>query len=292
MTTRSDQQKQQQPGVSIAAAAAAKSHKVLDEYAAQLKMPPFASSATVPTKRSAILEFGAANGLFVEMALAEVAAEKGLLPEAEAKISDRLAALEQQIAAVTKAATAAADAVEVVKKESAVGMARLEAKMDSLQQKVAEQLAEQQDVPAQQALANQGVCWTGVQDSAAVKEGGEALLATLRSAFAAHDIDASCITSARPMLSAKHSDKPTPIIFECQDADAKQALLRAVREKGVKHLQVSARLTRWQQQRRAAFKSVVTELKEKREAFRFYKGHVLQRLQAGKWADVPVPTAH
>ncbi|KAL4421645.1 hypothetical protein ABPG75_010936 [Micractinium tetrahymenae] len=72
----------------------------------------------------------------------------------------------------------------------------------------------------------------------------------------------------------------------CASLAAKVALLRAARAAGG-DLRVAARLTRWQQQQRAAFKPQLEQLKAEGTTVRFWRGHILQRQAPdGGWVTV------
>ena len=56
-------------------------------------------------------------------------------------------------------------------------------------------------------------------------------------------------------------------------------------------LQLAARLTRWQQERKKALMPQLQRLKEQGAEVRLYRGHVLQKKEGSKWVDVPLVAA-
>jgi len=99
---------------------------------------------------------------------------------------------------------------------------------------------------------------------------------------------ANCIHSALVLRKREGSDSPPPIVLKCSSLQDKIGLLRAARESSSpqQNLQITARLTQWQQEQRKAQLPTLRALKEKGVAARFFSGHVLQKKVGGAWVSV------
>ncbi|KAL4430772.1 hypothetical protein ABPG75_006028 [Micractinium tetrahymenae] len=148
------------------------------------------------------------------------------------------------------------------------------------------ELEEARDASEQQKMEAEAAVFAapGLAEMESQRCDEAALLATARS-LAPPGFDASQINGAF-LLRKPSNDKPAPLVIRCASLAAKVALLRAARAAGG-DLRVAARLTRWQQQQRAAFKPQLEQLKAEGTTVRFWRGHILQRQAPdGGWVAV------
>ena len=223
-------------------------------------------------------------------------AEAGLSLQAieDAKNTEELAALAERVPGFTLpqgtalnpkrwALTAAAMKAGVLIESQA---AKLVATVPALQKQLNEELqAVQKEVAAHVVLFEAA----GLAELEAMRNSPAQLKAKatefLRNYFG------EAFTAHSAFLLRKPEGKPAPLVIVLASEADKVALLRAARlrrEQGRHDVQLAARLTRWQQQRRAALKPQLMQLKAGGVTVRFWQGHRLQRQDSKGWVDVPL----
>ena len=238
-------------------------------------------------RRWLLSEAARGKSLLHEALAAEVVAGN---PELQLALEDRVAAAQRDAAAAVQAAAAAEQKADTALQAALAAGAAAEAALHQMASLQA-QLLEAADVPEQQKVQTDAVVFKQADLSSleSSRDNKPELLALARK-FVQNILasDPSLITGA--FLLRKPEGGPAPLVLQCRSEAAKVAVLRAARvvREGGADLQIAARLTRWQQQRKAALKPQLEQLKAAGVSVRMWAGHRLQRQEGRSWVDVPL----
>ena len=278
---------QAEAGLSLQAIEDAKNTEELAALAERVPGFTLPQGTALNPKRWALTAAAMKAGVLIESQAAKLVAT---VPALQKQLNEELQAVQKQAAAAMavaeKAAAAAAQAAAVLA-EVQQRLAQVESKLAEAK----EQQLEAADIAAQKEVAAHVVLFeaAGLAELEAMRNSPAQLKAKatefLRNYFG------EAFTAHSAFLLRKPEGKPAPLVIVLASEADKVALLRAARlrrEQGRHDVQLAARLTRWQQQRRAALKPQLMQLKAGGVTVRFWQGHRLQRQDSKGWVDVPL----
>lgn len=281
--------------ITIPAIFAASTSTSLDELAKKIGAKFDSKTTTITLKQHFLVRFASEHDMLHESLCAKLVDESPQLQDELKELKNQLHRAQQGIAeavVVAREAQATADGMQGQMGSLLQMVQELQGTVRGLQ----DQKQEAGDTPLQQQLADQAI-WFACDVAESELQGDSAeQLAAVCQALRSHGI-ASAVTDTIQAVTVLRkqpgSDKPAPIVLKCQCVADKVGLLRAARAAGTaeRGLQVTARLTRWQQEQRKKLSPRLRELKEQGVEARFYNGHVLQQKLDGRWLAAPLGAA-
>ena len=211
---------------------------------------------------------------------------EGLLHESQcAKVVEGNTDLQSQLAAIGltahQAQQGAAEAVALAREANRTAAA------------VQQEIAELKSQVKQQQLADQAIWFDHNLPESELQGDPETqrskVLAALQQRGLPENVTSNII-SVSPLRKKEGASSPAPIVLKCRSLADKVALLRAAREASSPQqgLQLTARLTPWQQEQRKRLLPLLKKLKSEDVVARFFNGHVLQKRVGREWVNVDV----
>jgi len=239
--------------------------------------------------------------------LVSLLSTEGLLHESQcAKVVEGNTDLQSQLAAIGltahQAQQGAAEAVALAREanRTAAAVQQEIAELKSQVQKLSGLLHQEaaakevtQDAPKQQQLADQAIWFDHNLPESELQGDPETqrskVLAALQQRGLPENVTSNII-SVSPLRKKEGASSPAPIVLKCRSLADKVALLRAAREASSPQqgLQLTARLTPWQQEQRKRLLPLLKKLKSEDVVARFFNGHVLQKRVGREWVNVDV----
>ena len=281
--------------ITLAAILSATTSAALDDLAKKIGTKFDTKTNTIPLKQNFMVRFAAEHDMLHESLCAKLVEESPQLQAELTELKNQLHKAQQGIAeavVVAREAQATADGLQGQVGSLLQMVQELQGTVRGLQ----EQKQEAGDAPLQQQLADQAIWFASDIPESELQVDSAEQLAAVRLALRRNGI-ASAVTDTIQAVTVLRkppgSDKPAPIVLRCQSVADKVGLLRAARAAGTaeRGLQVTARLTRWQQEQRKKLSPRLRQLKEQGVEARFYNGHVLQQKLDGRWLVAPLVAA-
>ena len=257
-----------------------------------VKFPP--TITTVEGKRGFLIKQAHTSCTLHESQCARAVQES---PELQSKLlavqlavqdAQRVAAVAAAQAQEASTAAAAAQVAATAVQEENVALRLQVARLNNMMKEAA-------DASAQKALEGEAIWFGHNLGEGELQQGGEELRHTVCAALQEAGLPEEAVTSVREVvvLPARGGDRRAPLVLRCASLPAKVALLQAARKASTpeRGLQMAARLTRWQQERRKALLPQLQQLKAQGAEVRLHRGHALQKKEGGKWVDVPLAIA-
>lgn len=283
------------PGtLTLDAICSATSGSTLEKFAKVIGAKFPTNMTGIEARRGFLIKEAHTTGMLHESQCAKVV-------QANPELQDKLLAVQlaaqdaQRVAAVaaakaeeaSTAATAAQEAAAAAREENAA----LRLQVVELK-RVVEEAA---DAPAQKAIEGEAIWFGHSLGDGELQQGREELRGTVCAALRQAGLPEETVASVKEVfaLPARGGDRKAPVVLRCASLPAKVAMLQAARKAGKpeRGLQLAARLTRWQQERKKALLPQLQQLKSQGAEVRLHRGHVLQKKEGSKWVDVPLAAA-